>query len=233
MSLKSTLLATAVAGASLLAAGSAQAATGHACKTNTGASGCTAANLVAAGALTAADVGTAAADDFTFVGTNATLRCTVASGAGQITSNGGTGAVGTGVTGYLSSLTLNNGGSGACTGTLAGVAVTGTVTVNDSNGASLGLVNVVGDWLAGSPKVTLQNLSVTATLLASGSPYATCNLSATSYQGTPNANASGRVNFSGTLTKVVAGSTGICPASGTATVPVNFQSAGAAVFLTA
>jgi hypothetical protein len=233
MSLKSTLLATAVAGASLLAAGSAQAATGHACKTNAGAAGCTAANLVAnATALTAGDVGSAAADDFLFTGGPNNLRCTRAQGAGTLTSNGGTPPTSTGPAGNLTSLTLDNGAGVKCTGLLAGVAVTGTVVVNDSNGATAGLVNVQGDWAAGAPTLVLQNLSVTATLYSGASVFATCSYTAAAFTGTVSNAATGRVTFTNQALTKSAGPT-VCPVSGTASVPVNLTTATGPVYVSA
>lgn len=237
MSLKSSLLVALVSTGTLLAAtGQAQAATGHACTVNGGAAGCASGSAVANGtALSANDVGAAAADDFVFVGGANNLRCTRAQGAGTLTSNGG-GVFpvgGTGPAGNLSSLTLDNGSAATkCTGVLAGTAVTGTVAVNDSNGATAGLVNVQGDWNAGSPTLTLQNLSVTATLYVGASVFATCSYTSAAFTGSVSNNAAGRVTFtSQPLTK--SGGSAVCPTSGTGSVPVNLVRAGGSLFLTA
>jgi hypothetical protein len=115
---------------------------------------------------------------------------------------------------------------------LAGTAVTGTVLVNDSNGASAGLVNVQGDWAAGAPTLTLQNLSVTATLYVGASVFATCSYTSTAFVGSVSNNAAGRVTFtSQPLTK--SGGSAVCPTSGTGSVPVNLVRAGGSLFLTA
>ena len=230
MSLKSPLLATLVTASVMLAAvGSAQAATGKACTTNGGAGGCPASDVVPVPTgLLANDVGAAAADDFVFVGGPSNLRCTRALGAGTLTTNAGAGPGG-----YLSSLTLDNGSAAAkCTGVLAGTAVTGTVTVNDSNGATAGLVNVLGDWNAGAPKLTLQNLNVTATLYVGASVFASCTYTATAFNGTVTNNAAGRVNFTAQALTKSAGSA-LCPASGTATVPVNLVRSAGSLFISA
>lgn len=237
MSLKSSLLVALVSTGALLAAtGQAQAATGHACTVNGGAAGCASGSAVANGtALSANDVGSAAADDFFFAGGTSNLRCTRALGAGTLTSNGGATfpVGGTGPAGYLSSLTLDNGSAATkCTGLLSGTAVTGTVTVNDSNGASAGLVNVLGNWNAGSPTLTLQNLNVTANLYVGVTVIATCTYTSAAFTGAVSNNAAGRVSFTGQgLTKVSGPAS--CPVSGTASVPVNLVRAGGSLFLTA
>lgn len=237
MSLKTPLLTALVsAGAMLAAAGQAQAATGHACTVNGGAAGCASGSAVANGtALSANDVGSAAADDFLFTGGANNLRCTRAQGAGTLTSNGGLAfpVGGTGPSGNLSSLTLDNGSAATkCTGVLAGTPVTGTVLVNDSNGATAGLVNVQGDWNAGAPTLTLQNLSVTATLYVGSSVFATCSYTSAAFTGSVSNNAAGRVTFTNQPLSKSSGSTA-CPLSGTASVPVNLVRAGGSLFLSA
>ena len=237
MSLKTSLTAAALsAGALLLGATGAQAATGHACTTNGGAAGCAAGSAVAAGTgLLANDVAGSPTNDFYFSGGPSNLRCNRAVGAGSLTSNGGAPfpVGGTGPAGNLSSLTLDNGVGVKCPGVRAGTNVTGTVTVNDSNGAAAGLVNVLSDWNGGSPTLTLQNLNVTATLYVGASVFATCSYTAAAFTGSVSNSATGRVTFTGQALTKSAGSA-LCPTSGTASVPVDLvQSGGAALYVTA
>lgn len=174
--LKKSTIAAAVASASLLAAaGPALAATGHSSLVNGGAAGTSAANAYV-GSLYAQDTTTNA----TFVTNIGTITCTVATGDGQITANGGAAfpVGGIGPDGYLSNIALTNAGAAPCSSSIASLGNPSATTVtNDTNGANPGKWAVKGDWAAGSPVITFLNPSVTVTLAGLACTYTAASIS--------------------------------------------------------
>lgn len=228
---KSALSAAVLAAAGLLATAGQAAASGHACAAPGGAAGCSLGNQITNPALTLADAGTAAADDFRLVAGANNLRCTRFQGTASMGSDGGpTYPIGgTGPVITLTALTVDNGTPATkCTGAFAGASVTATVSPLDTNGASAGLAGITGSWNAGAPFLSAKfGFSI---LL---SPFATtCTYATTGATGTVTNAATGRVTFT-SQPLIKQSGIALCPPSMALTVPVNVLHAGGPVYLTA
>ncbi len=228
MRIKSVLIATALAAsASAAGASSASAATGHACKVNGLAAGCPAALTIPAPSdLIATDVGPAAADDFRFLGPGNSVRCRDATHKGILTSSGGPvyPVGGAGPKGYIPAASITGPAGTPCIGAIPGAAITATVTLLDGNGASPGLVDVQGDWLAGllQARLTLRAPVFGIREFVGGALVASCVYRGGAFTGVVTNAASGRVNYTAQPVNKLAGPA-ICPAAGTISVPFNVR----------
>lgn len=224
----STVLATLVAASAALgAAGSAQAATGHACKVNGLAAGCPAAlNIPAPSDLIATDVGVAAADDFVFNGPGNLLRCRDATAKGILTSAGGPAypVGGAGPKGYVPGASITGPAGTRCIGGIPGAATTGTVTLLDGNGAAPGLVDFTGTWLpaSGQAQLTLRAPVFGIREWVGPALIASCTYRGGAFNGHVANNALGRVNFTAQPVTKLAGPA-VCPPAATITVPFNVR----------
>lgn len=220
-------LTTMLTAAGLLAgAGSATAATGHACKINGGAAGCPAALNIAAGSdLIATDVGVAAADDFVFSGPGNLVRCRDATAKGILTSAGGPAFPigGGGPAGFVTGASITGPVGAPCAAVVGGGAATASVTLIDSNGAAPGLVSLHGDWIAGGvlPRLVLRAPTfVIREQTAAG--IISCTYRGGAFTGAVTNNALGRVNFVAQPVNKFAGPAA-CPPAATISVPFNVR----------
>lgn len=227
------ITALAAASATLATAGSAAAATGHACTVNGLAAGCPAAlNIPAGSDLIATDVGVAAADDFVFLGPGNLLRCRDATAKGVLTSAGGPAYPigGAGPKGYVPGASITGPTGTRCTGGIPGAATTGTVTLLDGNGAAPGLVDFTGTWLPnlGTAQLTLRAPIFGIREFVGAALIATCTYRGTAFTGSVTNNAAGRVNFTSQPVTKLAGPA-VCPVNATITVPFNVRWAAGGV----
>ena len=228
MHLKSTLLATAIAASTTLAAtGSASAATGHACKVNGGAAGCPAGLSIAAGSdLIGTDPSALVADDFVFAGAGNTVRCSFATIKGILKDDGGPAFPigGHGPLGYSPGASFSGPVGANCSAVVGGAGVSATATLIDGNGANPGLVDFQGEWIPGAnaPRITLRAPVFVIREFTATAAIANCSYRGGAFIGTVTNNAFGRVNFVAQPVAKLAGPAA-CPAAATISVPFNVR----------